>query len=113
MQCVQLCVRALHKDVMGVVVRLDLLALMFKRRGISTGASFSMCCLLVAVIKLVTHAHLFSIYDCVAGTVGTGSRAEESGDGAQAGSQCHHEHTEEALHQGLQPQAVRPVPQSV
>ena len=41
-----------------------------------------------------------------AGSVGPGSGAEESGVGAQAGGQCYHEHPEEALHQGLQSQAV-------
>ena len=60
---------------------------------------------------------LLTSYDCqykkrwagrspVAGSVGAGSRAEESGAGAQAGCCGHHEHPEEALHQALQPQAV-------
>ena len=47
------------------------------------------------------------------GSVGPGSSAEEPGVGAQAGRQRYHEHPEEALHQALQPQAIRPIPQPV
>ena len=59
--------------------------------------------------KCVYHVSFQFLKSCMngsAGIVGTSSCAEESGDGAQAGSQCHHEHPEEALHQALQPQAV-------
>ena len=53
MHCVQYCVRALHRDVLHVVVRHDLLALTFKCEGISIHALFSLCCLSV-VINLAT-----------------------------------------------------------
>ena len=43
------------------------------------------------------------------GSMGLGGSAEEPGAGPQAGRQRHHEHPQEALHQALQPQAVRPV----
>lgn len=60
----------------------------------------------VVLTAVFFFCELWAVLWSCAGSVGAGSGAEESGVGAQAGGQCYHEHPEEALHQGLQLQAV-------